>query len=80
MDPWLWRYVRTQLVRGCSPAQIAEHLRREYPDDKRTHLSAETIYVGLYVLPRGGLRSALLVTPLEVFTQLRHHLPVALGT
>ena len=34
----------------------------------RTHRSAETIYVGLYVMPRRSLRSALLVTPLEIFT------------
>src|SRR5680860_510904 len=29
-------------------------------DDMQKHLSAETIYAGLYVLPRGGLRSTLL--------------------
>ena len=80
VDPWLGRYVRTLLVWGYSPASIAGRLRREGPHDVRTHRSAETIYVGLYVMPRGGLRSALLVTPLEVFTQLHHHSPVALGT
>ena len=31
-----------------------------YPDDMRKHVSPETIYVGLYVLPRGALRSELL--------------------
>jgi IS30 family transposase len=62
VDPWLWRYVRTRLARGCSPEQIAGRLRREYPDDVRKHLSAETIYVGLYVLPRGALRQELLAT------------------
>ena len=60
LDPWLWRYVRTHLARGCSPEQIAGRLRREYPDDMRKHLSAETIYGALYVLPRGALRSELL--------------------
>ena len=60
LDPWLWRYVQTHLVRGCSPEQIAGRLRREYPDDMQKRLSAETIYVALYVLPRGTLRSALL--------------------
>jgi len=60
LDPWLWRYVRTGLTRGCSPEQIAGRLRREYPDDMRKRLSAETIYVALYVLPRGTLRSELL--------------------
>src|SRR5688500_11481594 len=60
LDPWLWQYVRTHLADGCSPEQIAGRLRRAYPDDMQKHLSAETIYVGLYVLPRGTLRSALL--------------------
>jgi IS30 family transposase len=60
LDPRLWRYVQTHLAQGCSPEQIAGRLRREYPDDMRKHLSAETIYVALYVLPRGALRSELL--------------------
>ena len=60
LDPWLWRYVRTHLVHGCSPEQIAGRLRRAYPDDMQKRLSAETIYVGLYVLPRGTLRRELL--------------------
>ena len=60
LDPWLWRYVQTHVVRGCSPEQIAGRLRREYPADLRKRLSAETIDVGLYVLPRGALRSELL--------------------
>ncbi len=59
-DPWLWQYVRTQLVQGCSPEQIAGRLRRAYPADMRKHLSVETIYAALYVLPRGPLRSELL--------------------
>ena len=45
LDPWLWQYVQTHLLRGCSPEQIAGRLRRAYPDDMRTHLSAETIYM-----------------------------------
>ncbi len=60
LDPWLWQYVRTHLVQGCSPEQIAGRLRHAYPDDMGKQLSAETIYVGLYVLPRGTLRSELL--------------------
>ena len=60
MNPWLWQYVQTPLAQGCSPEQIAARLQRAYPDDMRKPLSAETIYVGLYVLPRGTLRSALL--------------------
>ena len=60
LDPWLWQYVRSHLAEGCSPEQMAGRLRRAYPDDMRKHLSAETIYAGLYVLPRGALRTELL--------------------
>ncbi|MBU6483052.1 MAG: helix-turn-helix domain-containing protein, partial [Nitrospirae bacterium] len=60
LDPWLWQYVRTHLAEGCSPEQIAGRLQRAYPDDMGKQLSAETIYAGLYVLPRGTLRSELL--------------------
>ena len=59
-DPWLWAYVQTHLRQGCSPEQIAGRLRHAYPGDMRKHLSAETIYVALYVLPRGVLRTELL--------------------
>jgi len=61
-DPWLWQYVQTQLAEGRSPEQIAGRLRRAYPDDMGKRLSTETIYAGLYVLPRGTLRSELLAT------------------
>jgi len=47
-------------MQGCSPEQIAGRLRRAYPGDMQKHLSTETIYAGLYVLPRGALRSELL--------------------
>ena len=51
LDPWLWQYVKSHVAEGCSPEQIAGRLRRAYPDDMQKQLSAETIYVGLYVLP-----------------------------
>ena len=60
LDPWLWQYVRTHLGHGYSPEQIAGRLRRAYPDDMEKHRSTETIYVALYRLPRGALRSDLL--------------------
>ncbi len=84
LDPWLWQYVRTHLSRGCSPEQIAGRLRRAYPDDMRKHLSAETIYVALYVLPRGTLHSELLAAlrqarktrrPRSRGTDRRGHIP-----
>ncbi len=77
LDPWLWQYVRTHLAQGCSPEQIAGWLRRSYPDDMQKQLSAETIYVGLYVLPRGMLRSARLA-PLRQARKARR--PRARGT
>jgi len=60
LDSWLWQYVRTHLAEGCSPEQIVGRLQRAYPDEMGKQLSAETIYAGLYVLPRGILRSELL--------------------
>jgi IS30 family transposase len=60
LNPWLWQYVRTHLAEGPSLEQIAGRLKRAYPDDMGKQLSAKTIYVGLYVLPRGTLRSELL--------------------
>ena len=62
LNPWLWQHVTTQLTAGCSPEQIAGRLRRAYPDDMDKHLSTETIYAALYVLPRGSLRTELLAT------------------
>ncbi|HSL05765.1 MAG TPA: hypothetical protein VK901_19785 [Nitrospiraceae bacterium] len=49
--------MRAHLAEGCSPEQIAGRLKRVYPNDMGTQLSAETIYAGLYVLLRGTLRS-----------------------
>ncbi len=54
--------MRTHLTQGCSPELIAGRLLRAYPDDMSKQLSAETIYAGLYVLPRGTQGSALLAT------------------
>lgn len=77
LDSWLWQYVRTHLAEGCSPEQIAGRLQRAYPDDMGKQLSAETIYAGLYVLPRGTLRSELLAALRQARTARR---PRARGT
>jgi IS30 family transposase len=77
LDPWLWQSVGTQLAEGCSPEQIAGRLQRAYPDDMSQHLSAETISVGLSVLPRGTLRSELLAALRQARTARR---PRARGT
>ena len=71
LDPGLWQYVKTHLTQGCSPEQIAGRLHRAYPDDMQKHLSAETIYAGLYVLPRGALRSELLAALRQARTTRR---------
>lgn len=42
--------LRTQLAEGCSPEQIAGRLTRIHPDGMGIQHSAETLYVGLYVL------------------------------
>jgi transposase, IS30 family len=77
LDPWLWQYVRSHLAEGCSPEQIAGRLRHAYPDDMRKHLSAATIYAGLYVLPRGALRTELLAALRQAHKARR---PQARGT
>ena len=62
---WLWQHVQMHRTVGCLPEHIAGRLRRAYPEDMRKHLSPETIYVGLYVLLLGALRSELLVASLS---------------
>jgi len=57
LDPWLWQHVKTHLIQGCSPEQIAGRLRHLYPGDMSKQLSTETISTALYVLPRGALRT-----------------------
>ena len=54
----LWQKVVDHLRQGLSPAQIASTLAR-MPDPVR--LSYETIYTALYAMPRGQLRSSLLL-------------------
>ncbi len=42
-----------------SPCQISARLRKKFPDDETMRVAAETIYQGLYVYGRGGLRKEL---------------------
>lgn len=53
--PKLKRVILSKLKEFWSPEQIAEYLKRQY-DSENMHVSAETIYTYLYVLPRGKLR------------------------
>lgn len=55
----LKRVVFSALRKQWSPEQISAFLKRKY-DDSSMHLSPESIYTYLYVLPRGGLKKELL--------------------
>jgi IS30 family transposase len=56
---WLRDYVLQRLRRCWSPQQIAGRLRYEYPDQPEMWVSAETIYLAIYLEPRGNLRALL---------------------
>ena len=51
--------VEEKLARKWSPQQIAQWLRRTYPDDSSMQVSHETIYLSLFVQSRGALRREL---------------------
>jgi len=56
----LWEYVKNKLALLWSPEQIAQSLKKEYPDERNMRISHEAIYTYLYVLPRGELKKRLL--------------------
>lgn len=58
--PELRKYVLAKLKLCWSPEQIAESLKKHYPDDNQMRVSPETIYATLYVLPKGNLKKELL--------------------
>ena len=51
--------VQDRLSRGHSPEQIAGRLRVDFPDNASMQVSHETIYLSLYVYPRGALKREL---------------------
>ena len=57
--PQLRQVVEAKLVSRWSPQQIAGWLARTYPDDRELQVSHETIYMSLFVQPRGALRKEL---------------------
>ena len=57
--PRLRARVEEDLGKRYSPQQIAERLRRDFPDDSEMQVHHETIYQSLYVQARGGLRADL---------------------
>lgn len=56
----LWEYVLGKLELCWSPEQIAQSLKKGYPDEQTMRISHEAIYTYLYVLPRGELKKRLL--------------------
>jgi transposase, IS30 family len=58
-DPALAAWVTKALRQWWSPQEIAQRLRREFPDDPTMHVSHETIYTTLFVQGRGELRREL---------------------
>lgn len=56
----LFKYVCEGLRLRWSPQQIAESLKKAYPDDMGMRVSHEAIYAYLYVLPRGEFKKRLL--------------------
>ena len=59
-DTPLGRWVRFELQRALSPEQIAGRLKRMNPTDPSQRVSHETIYSGVYMLPRGELRTQMI--------------------
>ena len=58
-DPARWAIVDRCLRVGWSPQQVAHTLRYLCPNDPSVHVSHETIYKAIYLIPRGELRRAL---------------------
>jgi IS30 family transposase len=58
-EGWLRGYVVDRLGRSWSPQQIAGRLRYEFPDLPELWVSAETIYLAIYLEPRGNLKALL---------------------
>lgn len=59
LNPQLAKAVQSKIRLFWSPEQIAQWLKREYVENTM-HVSAETIYAYLYVLPRGELKKELI--------------------
>jgi transposase, IS30 family len=67
-DGPLWDETCRQLQAGHSPEQVAKVLKRDFADNVAMHVSAETIYQALYVMPRNTLKAVLVQAGLR-----QHH-------
>ena len=56
----LWPLVTHLLGWLWSPQQIAQTLRRMWPEEPEMHVSHETIYTAIYAQPKGDLRKQLI--------------------
>jgi IS30 family transposase len=56
----LRKIVLFHLKKFWSPEQIAKRLKVLYPDDMNMHISHETIYSYIYILPKGKLKNKLI--------------------
>jgi IS30 family transposase len=56
---FLQDFVLDGLRQHWSPQQIAGRLRHDYPDTPERWVSAEAIYLAIYLQPRGGLKDLL---------------------
>lgn len=59
-NPKLWKFVREKLTLRWSPEQIAWVLQETYPDHTAMHVSYESIYTYIYLLPKGSLKKELI--------------------
>jgi IS30 family transposase len=57
--PVLASIVEDWLAQNWSPEQISARLRVEFPDDETMRVSAETIYLSIYVYGRGAIKTEL---------------------
>lgn len=72
LRPELAKIVQSKLKLRWSPQQIAQWLKREYAE-AAMHVSPETIYTYLYVLPRGKLKEELLRSLRRAHKHRRRH-------
>ena len=72
-NPVLCNYVSARLSHCWSPEQITGRLHRDYPDNRRMHISPEAIYRSVY------LNSGRKVLPHNIHHNLRRHRPIRHG-
>jgi IS30 family transposase len=56
----LKEYILEKLRLQWSPQQISKRLREEYPGEQAMQISHESIYIYIYILPRGALKKELI--------------------